>query len=187
MQRFLRLPANAQDMKTVTYLQCNHFKDAASLTERQRRSFDVISHERNSYFTSAHEIRVPVGPGDKSLLPFPAPIRLCVKSASRLSVVSKTGHANLDDQRICRQVEAGLSSQECPQPLAMTQAPSQEYGHDADGDRAALLADRLRAVRADRDRAHELKAFFADYRTAVAAKTLLQGMPEGLRVWLTSE
>ena len=186
MQRFLRLPANAQDMKTITYLECNYFKDAESLTQKQRRAFDVISHQSNSYFTSAHEILVPVGPGDKSLPPSSTPKRLCVRSASRLDAVSETGHAHLHDQQMCSQEAmtqassqeyhdayrnraALLHQQMCSQLAmtqdadriqeAMTQAPSQEY-HDADRDRAALLEDRAARLEDLAARANELKAFF---------------------------
>ena len=64
----------------MKYLECNHFKLANSLTQTDRRSFDVISYESNSYFTEAHEILVPVGLGDTLL---PAPPRASSRARAR--------------------------------------------------------------------------------------------------------
>ena len=69
MAKFMKRPANAEHFKTLKFLECNHFKEAKDLTQMQRRYFDVISHESNSYFTDAHEILVAVGLGDESLPP----------------------------------------------------------------------------------------------------------------------
>jgi len=65
LNRFLGLPSNAEWLaaKNLTYLECNHFKEAHTLTWSQKRKFDVISHESNSYFTDKLEIHVPVGDG----------------------------------------------------------------------------------------------------------------------------
>ena len=91
MARFLRRPENKANVKTMKYLECNHFKLANSLTKTDERFFDIISYESNSYFTKAHEILVPVGPGDIHL---PAPLRakrMCHKDCIQ---GSKPGLAN---------------------------------------------------------------------------------------------
>ena len=53
--------------KRLHYLECNHFKGADRLTAVDKRAFDVISYQSQSYFTDAFEIHVPVGDGDKPI------------------------------------------------------------------------------------------------------------------------
>ncbi len=67
MRRFLHLPANAEVLRDMEYVEMNHFRDANILTSSQRLSFDVISHESNSYFTSEQRVEVAVGHGDEQL------------------------------------------------------------------------------------------------------------------------
>jgi hypothetical protein len=92
MNRFLKLPVNEANVKSMRYLECNHFKAAESLTQTQRRFFDVISYQSQSYFTKAHEISVPVGPGDQCLPPLPTAKRMRVKCAVRRMGVSKASN-----------------------------------------------------------------------------------------------
>ena len=71
LNRFLKLPCNAEWLaaKNLHYLECNHFSGACELTALNRRQFDIISYESNSYFTKAHAIKVPVGAGGGTLPP----------------------------------------------------------------------------------------------------------------------
>ena len=104
MARFFKLPANAKHIKVMTYLECNHFKLVEFLTQEQLRSFDVISHESNSYFTKDHEINVCVGPGDKSLPARPTAMRVNVKRATPRMVVSTTGNDGQEGSQPRKQV-----------------------------------------------------------------------------------
>ena len=83
MKRFLSLPSNRHIVATMKYLELNDFKQAAYLTTNDKRCFDVITFESNSYFTKLHEILIPVGPGDKALPAIPMPKRLRFKCADQ--------------------------------------------------------------------------------------------------------
>ena len=83
MKRFLSLPSNRHIVATMKYLELNDFKQAAYLTTNDKRCFDVITYESNSYFTKLHEILIPVGPGDKALPAIPMPKRLRFKCADQ--------------------------------------------------------------------------------------------------------
>ena len=163
MAKFLKLPANAEHFKTLKFLECNHFREAKDLTQMQRRYFDVISHESNSYFTDAHEILVPVGPGDESLPPLPMAKRMRVKAPSQ--------EMKEHDAANGRELVA-----------SQTGACSSEL------DALKVEAQRLQAeLSADRDRVSGLRTFFRKRMHCVAAQNVLQDMHEDLRDWLTHE
>lgn len=164
MARFFRLPANAEDMRTMKYLECNWFPEAYQLTALQRRCFDVISHESNSYFTTSHEIRVAVGEGDTMLPPQPIALRMYGKCAARRWRTGKPDTASSS----CEQ------SRECEQQCAMPHG-------DPDMERLD------REFRQDTDRKNELKDFFRRYKRCASTKVLLDEMSEELRAWLTSD
>ena len=56
MTRFLNQRANAAYKRDMTFLECNHFKDAETLTAHEKRKFDVISYQSQSYFTTKHSM-----------------------------------------------------------------------------------------------------------------------------------
>ena len=167
MTKFLRLPINAAKFKAIKYLECNYFKDAESLSPMQQRFFDVISYESNSYFTSEHDILVPVGPGDAQLPPVPTAKRMRVKSAAPSMGVTKNAsspekrdhvdevvHVQIGAVDMGESVEAGVVERECHQ---------------------------------DRQHALELKAHLFSHRNMTGTQTLVEDMPEKLRTWLTSD
>ena len=80
MRRFLKLPENASLQRRMLRLKMNWFKDEPKLTPSDRRHFDAITVESNTYFTDRHEIRVPVGTDDVDLPAEPTRLRTCGKS-----------------------------------------------------------------------------------------------------------
>ena len=50
MARFLRLRENREVMRKLEFISSNNFKQAALLYERDKKIFDVLSFESNSYF-----------------------------------------------------------------------------------------------------------------------------------------
>ena len=164
MARFFRLRDNADDVRTLKCLECNYFKDAANLTALQRRVFDVISHESNSYFTTLHRVRVGVGEGDEMLPPPPKALRMYSKCAAPRMRASTTDHGG----------PCGELNQDCPQQNTTP--------------RCHIDMDRLeRDFREDRENALAMKDFFRRYKHCVSATVLLAEMPEELRAWLTSD
>ena len=206
MNRFLKLPVNAAKLERMKFVECNWFKDAEALNENRKRVFDVISYQSQSYFTKEHEIRVPVGLGDKALPPLPTTKRMRVKSKVR-----RMGVSNVDKDGV-----------QLPAMLAV-QAPSQDNHAgpseasavafvDAEGDSkmdsvadavvncltdlvTELLLDSMIAAvmhlegasRQDRYRMNQMKAHFQGYYNCVATKVTLEDMPHELRQWITSD
>ena len=164
MARFFRLPANAEDMRTMKHLRCNFPAEADGLTTLQRRFFDVISYESLSYMTSAHEILVSVGEGDAVLPPEPVALRMYGKCAAKRMRTGKTDPANSSCE----------PNRECAQQCAMPHG-------DPDTERLD------REFRQDTDRANELKDFFRRHKRCVSTQVVLDEMPEELRAWLTSD
>ena len=83
MKRFLEKPENASLRSRLLHLRMNWFKDVGNLSRADRRHFDIITTESNSYFTKEHEIRVPVGTMDVAILPPPRSFRLRDKNPFR--------------------------------------------------------------------------------------------------------
>ena len=79
MQRFFRLSAKGKDL---AFISSSWFKKTQDMTLEQTSDMDVLSFESNSYFTKEHEIRVPVGPGDATLMSPPVRFRTRAKSSS---------------------------------------------------------------------------------------------------------
>ena len=213
MNRFLKLPDISKRIKNMKTLECNHFKETKTMTAKQKRFFDVISYQSQSYFTDEHEIRVQVGAGTKQLPPIPTSKRMRTKSCVRLM-----GPAE--------------SSMLAPnQNLATIEAPSQEprnhrsvtssgsgVAADASGTAgsstsgamhaaSAVHRDELPVYRAiysakagsvdsislmpvvngeDHTRILQLRGFFYAHRMSVSAKVLLEDMPDELRSWILS-
>jgi hypothetical protein len=164
MARFLKLPANVEHVKSLKFLECNHFKEAKDLTQMQRRYFDVISHESNSYFTDAHEIKVPVGPADESLPTLPM--------AKRMRVTAPSQEMKEHDAANGRDPSDGSQTGACSSEL----------------DALKVETQRLQAeVSAYRDRESALRKQFRKYKNSTATQTVLQDMPKDLRHWLTHE
>ena len=188
MARFFRLPANAEKLKTLQYMECNHFKLAESLTQMQRRFFDVIDYESNSYFTHKSEIRVPVGLGDKSLPQMPQPKRMRVKTAAPRMVVRKTGNDDAAAKAHCEGSQTSSTSYK-PAAKARSQGSQTSSGktEDQEGSLTSSENERLeREFRQDRDRFNELKVFFRQHWTCVSTQVLLQQMSEEQRAWFTT-
>ena len=146
-------------MKT---LECNHFKETKTMTAKQKRFFDVISYQSQSYFTDEHEIRVQVGAGTKQLPPIPTSKRMRTKSCVRLMG---------------------------PAESAML-APSQDSATIAAPSREPRSADSISSMPVvngeDHARILQLREFFYAHRMSVSAKVLLEDMPHELRSWIKS-
>ena len=97
MHRFLRESENAPMLKNLKALECNHFKDALKLSAAEKRCFDVLSYESNSYFTKEHEIHVPVGEGDMQIPEFGRSRRLQSKTPAAEAIVQETKHAEVNE------------------------------------------------------------------------------------------
>ena len=74
LRRFLQKPAMKKYVKALKPISCNYLQDAKALSSWERQSFDVISHESNSWFTKEFRVHVPVGLADSVLPPGLAPL-----------------------------------------------------------------------------------------------------------------
>ena len=197
MKRFLDQPSSATMRSKIRYLECNHFKQAASMTDHQRRYYDVISHESNSYFTKAEEVRVPVGCGDETLPAVPTAKRMRSKCHTQTM-----GKKDLSSVPLMSgpDVHAVPSVPSVPDVPAVPSVPavveqSQLRVHPLTRDVPAAAKRDVPAAAssvASRDggRVRELKAFLGKRHNSAAVKMLRQDMklecPE-LEAWLTSD
>ena len=184
MARFLKGPTAVAIMKTLKYVSCNHFRDADTMTTAQRRAFDVISYESNSYFTDAHAIWVPIGLGQAELPPRARHARMWVKSSCQamMSPARSSG------------------SQAHSQENIITPAHSQgEHAHSTGSQprRTANLAiteptvtdriKRLDDMPNNAIKAIAVKKFFFERRDAGEVRAVINDMPTELKDWMTSD
>ena len=196
MRRFLNLPANAAKLQKLKYLECNYFKDAASLNENQKRVLDVISYPSQSYFTKEHEIRVPVGPGTKQLQPLPTTKRMRTKMCVRLVEIPQsvqqpdpTNATRNEESQNARGVDTASSgvasgSDRRPEPPLQTHSEKQPENHTACGAAAASNPIKETLDKEDRDRIDELRQWFRIHRMSISVKTVLEDMTDKLRSWV---
>jgi len=184
LARFLRSPSSAVLYKDIHKLRCNHFSEEAYLTEVQRNSFDLISHKGQSYFTTAHHIRVPVGFGAQPLPPLSTtPCRVRKRSGpepwipDRCSVTPTQQFEWLTNQTE-RLFDAERSQFEWRQ---RTESPETEDSVASDGVHA--ISDEQH----DGEMACELRAFFRRYEHSYAARVCVALMSHELRTWLAVE
>jgi len=182
MNRFLRLACNAEWLaaKPLHYLQCNHFKDAGELTAQNKRGFDVISYESNSYFTDEHEIHVPVGDGDT-----PIPQMLIYRRMrSKVASGSATSRVKNNDAPVAR------SQEDASTPAQREEAASSASSTAAAREIATLtlqnqtLVHELAACKARED---QLKRHFQTYKNSVSTRIILEDMPADLACWLKQQ
>ena len=186
LKRFLKLPSNKEALDEIKYLSCNHFKNGDQLTAEQKRCYDVLSLESNSYFTKEHSIHVPVGFG-MTKLPYFDLIR------KRLRFKSAEGGGNHDAQCASTQVprprvpvsEDGLSVRPTP---AATSSSSQQAVIEGNVHAPQAETTRLEEeLEQHRSREAELKAHFKHYWNSVATRTVIAGLPDKLGEWLLPE
>jgi hypothetical protein len=205
MNRFLRLPCNANWLaaKRLHYLECNHFKDASQLTALDKRRFDVISHESNSYFTQETEIHVPVGAGDK-----PIPKILVYKRLQAKLAPSQEKSRPCDDlaKKARSQEDVSILSphQEvalCPggaasdPQLQELQSPNQEAELSPGGAASDPILQELQSqnqrLKEDLGDALKLirrtKKYIDENRNCVSAKVFLESMPENLAFYYLAD
>ena len=186
LKRFLQLPSNKEAMKGIKYLSCNHFKNGDQLTAEQKRCYDVLSLESNSYFTKEHSIHVPVGWG-ATKLPLSDLIR------KRLRFKSAEGGGNPDAQCASTQVprprvpvsEDGLSVR--PTPAA---APSSSQQAVIEGNVHAPQAATTRLeeeLEQHRSREAKLKAHVKHHANTMAMRIVMDSLPDELAEWLHPE
>ena len=150
LSRFLKLPSNATSVRTMKYLEMNQFKEAEKLTTTDKRCFDVISYESNSYFTKEHEIIVPVGPGDTTMPAIPvlgeAPYRRlrfkCNRSKCARFKGARQDDPIIDVKESTSQEDANVDSVKLAAPAAAkatTNADSVKLASQAAAREAAYL------------------------------------------------
>ena len=197
MKRFLSLPSNAQIVGDMKYLELNHFKDAEQLTTNDKRCFDVVTHESNSWFTDEYEIIVAVGAGDTPLPAIPVPTRLRVKCARphtfRPGAMRRRVAADqvIDAMEVCSQDDVKENS-EAGRADTVTNGLSwiaadrviEKSPALANWAESRALADRLTAYQ---DRESQLLKYFKDYEGTVAVDIVLAGMGHDLAKWLTDD
>lgn len=194
MNRFLKLRSNATTLKSVGFLECNYFKDADALSNVQKRVYDVISYQSQSYFTKEHSIRVPVGRGDAVLPRFPSTAtfpstarRMRWKSSAVRTLVSTDAS---DTTVPCLCDTEAFSQEACMLPLDagdeitptieaaldVTTNLTVDYVVDVSNSGVAGLIE----FHADRCRTNQLRAHLRVY-------TALDHMPDELKKWLTTD
>ena len=195
MKRFLSLPSNAQIVGDMKYLELNHFKDAEQLTTNDKRCFDVVTHESNSWFTDEYEIIVAVGAGDTPLPAIPVPTRLRVKCARphtfRPGARRVAADQVIDAMEVCSREDAKENS-EAGRADTVTNGLSwiaadhviEKSPALANWAESRALADRLTAYQ---DRESQLLKYFKDYEGTVAVDNVLAGMGHDLAKWLTDD
>ena len=166
MRRFFSLPCNAEWLaaKRLHYLECNHFKEADRLTVVDKRAFDVISYQSQSYFTDAKAINVPVGDGDKPIPGIVVNRRVGSKRPRRWHF------SNAKDME--------------PQV-----AHSQEQ-HIEDKDHEEAAKDKLykhaleQELEVYRVRDAELRSYIVNTKNCTATKVFMEDLPKQLNKWL---
>ena len=151
----------------------------------EKRCFDVLSYESDSYFTKAHEIHVPVGAGDHPLPALPKPRRLRFKAASYVAIVTNVEHAERLETHV--QIQQQAHSQGNTHVHKGTQCdslPSQPTSTDGNVLEKQRLEEELKV---HRDRETQIKTFFKEYRRGSATKLVIQDMPRELAKWLVAD
>ena len=216
MRRFLHHKDNVQVMRTMQVLECNHFKDAEvsrmlNLTVAQKRGFDVLSCESNSYSTKEHEIIVPVGPGDYRIPWFSSGFkRMWRKTPSKDAQHRHWWRVEPADTDIDVEPEAAVAhSQEAP--LAWDTYDQKPYFQISEGAQAHSQDDSTlpsqspasnkstclgcwdsykrierqnEQLDAYKSREAQLKKFFFDHRASVSTGIVFEQMPNELADWL---
>jgi len=198
LNRFLGLPSNAEwlSAKNLTYLECNHFKEAHTLTWNQKRKFDVISHESNSYFTDKFEIHVPVGDG-KGPLPNLKSRRIRAErprgspSEPSYQPGERNHRQDTGDERAPSQ--GGMSIQEARSPAAgsaESDVGAQPVVHAVADPRLGQLQaekDALeKELQVSQDRTTRFREHCYQHRKSVSTKVFLEAMPKDLADWITA-
>jgi hypothetical protein len=208
MERFLRSRGQGP-VHGVNYLHCNYFKDESHITPQKRKFFDIISHQSNSYFTTAAEIRVPVGEGDQ---PFP-PIgsfwkRMRSKSTGRLELTPPGGARDSTDEgsqrgpvgdSIHSEIEATASPSQGSQPkethtpqtrlpanwptLSPIMTPLLQPILASTG--SAPDSAETNEARHTVDMISELKHYFLEHKRSVNTIVMLQSVSADLRKFIT--
>ena len=208
MNRFLKLKSNATTLRNLTWLDCNHFKDADSLTANRKRMYDVISFRSQSYFTQEHSIHVAVGHGDAVLPTLPTAKRLCVKSADlRLSPANACSSPARGDATVLSGPQPRHEAHiEDVRPPSVGEAVAADVITSKLGDPLNLtIADRLSdpmitavgqsvievPVTSDEpnhhDMMHQLKLHFNRYNNCIATTVIMDDMSHELKVWIMDE
>ena len=182
MSRFFHRQSNAQELHNLKFLECNHFRGADKLSVDEKKKFDVISYESNSYFTKAHDIEVPVGAGDADL-----PMKFMLKR-----IRCKTDTSSVAAPAIDKQVEHPALA--LPDRHSRDQqANSEDRGRGSSSSHAPLndvafdkqwLEEQLQIHRA---RDNQLKNFFYEHRNSVSTKVVVSQMSEELTDWLIAD
>ena len=202
MNRFLKLPPNATTLKSVGFLECIYFKDADTSSNAQKRLYDVISYQSQSYFTKEQSIHVPVGRGDATL-PWSTPTgrRLrwkttptgrrirndttvpCLHDTEAIS----QGTCPLDtESEITSTIEAALESEITSTIEAAVDLMTNSTVDFVLGAMIAGVAG-LIELHEDQCRRDQLRAHLRVYKNCTATRTALDHMPDELRQWQTTD
>ena len=66
-QRFLRMKENQDVLRTLKFISSNNFSHTTELCSKEKRNFEVLSFESNSYYSQREPFKVPVGDGEGPL------------------------------------------------------------------------------------------------------------------------
>ena len=193
LKRFVNLRCQAQNMKSLKYVECNYFKDEATLSMSRRRLFDVISYQSQSYFTKDIEILVPVGLGVEQLPALPTTKRMRSKNGVRRMGSSCLAIRDSDPvtpptnaySNPERHSPAGLKSptnDECDIELAINM-----IDHMAETTVDALIDAMIMAVETvdtETGRVTRLRQYMWEQRKSISTKVVIGDMPLDLQVWL---
>ena len=174
MNRFFRLPCNAEWLaaKSLHYLECNHFKGADRLTAVDKRAFDVLSYQSQSYFTDAFEIHVPVGDGDKPI-PGMSVNRRVRSKRPRHWYFPKVKDMELQVAPSQEQDISSTNHEEAASPDPMLEELKLHN---------QTMKQELEVYRARED---ELRRHIIKTKNSTSTKVFLEDMPQQLNTWLS--
>ena len=199
MSRFLKRDENVEVRRSLKYLHSNYFKDCSMLTSAERRMFDYVSYESNSYFTDEHRIHTDVGHGEEQLPPMPVRMRMCAKRS-----LPRYRAANSESRKGLAHSQEGLADSQEIEPAVKKEPASSSTScipaeidaqklDDCLAQQRALLAvletEHARAMRQFHDtelRVDELRSYIKERKT-VSTNVFMEDMPKHLRAWLTTE
>ena len=173
MNRFFRLTCNAEWLaaKRLHHLECNHFRGADRLTAVEKRAFDVISYQSQSFFTDAIEIHVPVGAGDTPLPCLPVARRLHSKRPRSCM------YSNVNDMEL----QVVLSQEKDISSANREETASSDPMLEELKLQNHTLEHELEGYRA---REAELKRYVFQRKNCVSTQVFLEDMPQQLAKWI---
>ena len=202
MKKFFNKRSNREIAGRMSFIELNHFKDAAKLTTNDRRCFDVISHESNSYFTTEHEIKVPLGLGLTPLPAIPVSKRMRHKCARRqYCLIPDTDVPVLRSQPVASDETHNHIFQDAHAPPATSSKKHTHSGNESASSVPQTAESKSAEVKSaegksdDEDQAYKMRAehhlrvsqlrhFFKTRGNSVPSMIVMDQMPDELASWI---